>query len=593
MSFVGDLEHLPIVDVIQLLHATRKSGTLCLKSSRGESQLVFSNGCIVSANHANNSVRIGQILVEMNAISEAELELALAVQKKAGASRTPLIAALIENGKIKKETAFKGLETLIEMTIVEVLTWTEGTFELDVDANVISDEYRYIPEKLQLDMNLNTQNVLMDALRIYDEKKRDGTLVDETFSSNQMDNDYTPAAEENEQIISIDDLGLDVLDDLEKMIPGFFTPARMHDPVRVHDPFQVHRDKIGSHLVDIPDDQQQQLLSFLVNISAPQPASSHPPPTQAIILFSSSEFLRHIVMTFCKHEGFFSFATDEEENLGPIISQSLAKELQPVFLIDSPETGGASREREKFELVVKHLLEKHPHISIFQLVHPGDTEAILNAMKAGARAALPKPDRVAGKNSFASDTINFLDVLKNCVNVAPPEKCGEITPVFRKCFDEISTLKELPDILTVIERFIASTMQRAFTLTLKKDTLVTDRFMNGDTSKPFQISLTADDSAVLQEVIASGKSWCGSIDDYSAFEKSLFLKLDPPFSRKILLLPIKCLGRVLAIVYGDFGSKIGGTVPLELAEILSIHAGIIYENALYRKKFEKMLQSQH
>ena len=67
------------------------------------------------------------------------------------------------------------------MTIVEVLTWTEGTFELDVDTSVISDEYRYIPEKLKLELNLNTQNVLMDALRIYDEKKRDGTLMEETF----------------------------------------------------------------------------------------------------------------------------------------------------------------------------------------------------------------------------------------------------------------------------------------------------------------------------------------------------------------------------------------------------------------------------
>jgi len=39
MSFVGDLEHLPIVDVIQLLHATRKSGTLCMKSLKGRASL--------------------------------------------------------------------------------------------------------------------------------------------------------------------------------------------------------------------------------------------------------------------------------------------------------------------------------------------------------------------------------------------------------------------------------------------------------------------------------------------------------------------------------------------------------------------------
>src|SRR5512133_1585325 len=220
MSFVGDLEHLPIVDVIQLLHATRKSGTLCLKSQKGESQLVFNDGCIVSANHSNNSVRIGQILVQMNKITAETLDETLTEQKKAGSARVPIIASLIESGKLRKEDAFKGLETLIEMTIVEVLTWTEGTFELDVDTSVISDEYRYIPEKLKLDLNLNTQNVLMDALRIYDEKKRDGTLSEMPFSKESPQIEATSQPESSNQVISIDDLGLDVLDDLEKVIPG-------------------------------------------------------------------------------------------------------------------------------------------------------------------------------------------------------------------------------------------------------------------------------------------------------------------------------------------------------------------------------------
>ena len=58
MSFNGDLAHLPIVDVIQLMNATRKSGILGVKGRKGQSQLVFKDGYIVSANHLNNSVRI-------------------------------------------------------------------------------------------------------------------------------------------------------------------------------------------------------------------------------------------------------------------------------------------------------------------------------------------------------------------------------------------------------------------------------------------------------------------------------------------------------------------------------------------------------
>ena len=128
MSFTGDLAHMPIVDVVQLIHTTRKSGTLTLQSQKGQSQLVFSDGYFVSANHLNNSVRIGQLLIEMDLLSEEGLEKALLEQKFAGEARKPLVATLIEQGVLQPADAYRGLEALIEMTIVEVLTWTNGTF---------------------------------------------------------------------------------------------------------------------------------------------------------------------------------------------------------------------------------------------------------------------------------------------------------------------------------------------------------------------------------------------------------------------------------------------------------------------------------
>lgn len=221
MSFVGDLEHLPIVDLIQLLHSTKKSGTLGLKSKRGQSQLVFNEGFIVSANHHNNSIQVGQILVEMKAITAEQLESALEEQKNAGKNRKPLIATLIESGLINKEVAFNGLEMLIEMTIVDILTWTSGTFELEIDKLTVSDEYRYFPDTLKEKLNLNTQSILMDALRIYDEKKRDGTLSQATFITNgQADEAAFPEEENDGPLISASDLGLDDLDTLEKKDPG-------------------------------------------------------------------------------------------------------------------------------------------------------------------------------------------------------------------------------------------------------------------------------------------------------------------------------------------------------------------------------------
>lgn len=176
MSLNGELEHFPLVDIIQLLHMTSKTGILYLRSQKGESQLVFHEGFFVSANHLNGSVRIGKVLIDMAAITLDTLNQALAVQEIAGKHRKPLIATLIEQGVIDKDIAFKGLEKLIEMTILEVLSWKTGTFFFDHSNTHISDEYKYFPEKLHMGILLNAQGVLMESLRIYDEKMREGAM---------------------------------------------------------------------------------------------------------------------------------------------------------------------------------------------------------------------------------------------------------------------------------------------------------------------------------------------------------------------------------------------------------------------------------
>jgi hypothetical protein len=585
MSFVGDLEHLPIVDVIQLLHATRKSGTLCLKSAKGESQLVFSDGCIVSANHSNNSVRIGQILVQMDVISPDLLESSLAAQKSAGTDRRPLIASLIESGKLKKEDAFKGLETLIEMTIVEVLTWTEGTFELDVDTKVISDEYRYIPEKLKLDLNLNTQNVLMDALRIYDEKKRDGTLLDEPFLQETTQNETAAPAIQNDQVISIDDLGLDVLDDLEKIIPGFFTPAKMHDPTI------VHREKVGNTIDDLPQEVQDRLLSYLAGSHAADIADSAAEASQAtthaLILFSCSELTCYMIMTVCKQEGFFTFATDEEENLDHIINQSLSRDLIPVLLVDQPENTTIT----ETTLLVRRVINKFPDLAVFHLAAAFDYTAHLDVIRSGARVLLPKPDKQLRPGSFAQEFIYLLETLRRCLKIHQPAATAGVPNIFMQCMNEISPLRELHEITAVIDRYLATTMGRAITFVSRKSELVCDTLNRSGSAQPLAIHIPVAGNSQLHNVLANGSVFYGESKDQLLAEK-IYSLTGAPLSQQILVAPLKCLGRVVAVMYADFGSKPLIKTDLDLIAMLIIHAGLVYENALYRKKFEKMLQAQ-
>jgi hypothetical protein len=209
MSFTGDLQDLPIVDVIQLMHSTRNSGILHVNGKRGESQFVFKNGYIVGASHLNNGIRIGDILVARGAISEEVLQEALGIQHTPGTPRRPLIVTLLDWGMVEETEAYAALKALIELTLIEVLTWRKGTFTLEAKDEVASDEFKYYPDEIEREINVDVQSILMDALCSFDEKIRDGelTLEEEDTSSDG---------------ITADLLGLDDLEKIERKIPGVY-----------------------------------------------------------------------------------------------------------------------------------------------------------------------------------------------------------------------------------------------------------------------------------------------------------------------------------------------------------------------------------
>jgi hypothetical protein len=440
MSFTGDLEHLPIVDVIQLLHATKKSGTLSVRGGKGESQLVFAGGYIVSANHANDSVRIGKILVKTRAITQETLSQVLpGPEKRAGEARKPLIAMLIEKGQVQREAAFKALEMLIELTIVEILTWTTGTFSLDVESLAISDEYRYFPEKLNQEFLLNTQNVLMDALRIYDEKKRDGELSEEEWATEPSVVETDGGTEESWSL-SADDLGLGDFDRLERKIPGVFSSLEDVDPA------ESQRQKLQSLAPELSASELEELLAFLLKFSGRAAAdAADKPEARALILFSSDELFTHAVTTVCKHDGLPVFATNDEQDLDHIIDQSRTKKIAATLVLDSPTDsaeGGAAAATVELR---RQRMEKYPQLAIIQLASPLDYAFTLQSFADGVRAVLPRPLRTVRSLTFVADTVLFLDAFRRYLKGAAGSPTEEPFAQLGKELAALRDLTEAPD----------------------------------------------------------------------------------------------------------------------------------------------------
>lgn len=587
MSFTGDLEHLPIVDIIQLLHATRKSGTLSVRGRKGESQLVFKDGYIVSANHANNSVRIGNILIETNAITTEILNQALMEQENADQSRKPLIATLMEQGRVKKDEAFKCLETLIELTVVEILTWSKGTFALDVDRVTVSDDYRYFPENLHQEINLDTQNVLMDALRIYDEKMRDGALPQEESGDDDSQHPVQSLAAADMKSISADDLGLADLDRLERKIPAVF--AGLDDRA----PDKVHREKLQKAAQPLESEEEEQLTLFLSKYSG-EPARRSPVPqecVQAVILLSRDDLLTHCLTTICTREGAVVFATQEEQDLAPIIDQFLAKQFIPILVLDRPNAYERGFSADTISGLRKEYRAKYPRLAIIQLASADDYDLSLQAFLEGANTVFPRPVR-GGHAPFASRMIAFLEAFRAHITGYSGERGRNQAALLAKAVSTLRTLREPAEIALVLLQFVAEIFERALTLIVSQDGLTAEKSIGVKTAKetgvspPLGVKIPLVKPSLFNTVIEGGSLYFGTCSD-EAITRNLHTAIGSPAQPLVLLLPMRMLGRTIAFIYGDFGNREQSQLLIEHLEILAHQAELALENAYYRKKTGK------
>ena len=599
MAFTGDLEQLNIVDIIQLLNTTRKSGIFSVKGVRGESCIIFSNGYIVGASHLDNKVRIGTVLVKMKAITVEDLEQALQLMRDAGKDRKPLITTLMDMGKLRKEAAFTGLKKLIEITIGELVGWTTGSFTLDTETIAVSGECSYPISKMEQDICLDAQMVLMEALRIHDEKERDRQAGKTVPQEEELFADVLPLSEaeilSEKPSITADDLGLGDLDRLERKIPQFVPVAEIFDPL------QIHRQKIKELLADFTADEQEAFVSFLekstVSIDTRHGPQRQEGGARGLVIFSENELLKHSIMTICKDEGVLVFATEGEEELDRIVEQCLTIKILPVLVFDDPETPEGLLSRKKIISLRQQIRDRYPQVSIVQIASPEDYAFTLQSLQDGIRAVFPRPSRKTGKATYIADTIKFLEAFKAYIKGLFHEQKDPAAAdkLLNKLKDRMLSFRDFEGLASVslaLLGFVSEICERSITFIVRPTELAGDKAMGVDADRitgptsAERLNIPLETPSVFEEMLTTGQFFYGETDD-ETLKKYLFDKIGAPLRPTIILLPMKSLGKTVTVTYGDFGSKEPCPLQTDMLEILAHAAGLIMENALYRKHLEQ------
>jgi len=587
MAFTGDLEHLPIVDIIQLVHTTRKSGIFSVKGSKGESKIVFRKGYIVGANHIDNSVRIGTVLVKTGAITIDDLKKAMGVMKNADKNRMPILATLVQTGTLKREDALRGLKKLVEMTIVELMSWTKGTFTFDTDTIVVVSEG-------EEDLEVDAQMVLMEALRIFDERERDRAAGKEVPSFEALFADVLPEEGADETkgerpAVTADDLGLADLDRLERKIP------RPVSEMEIFDPVAIHREKIKELLPGFSLEEQEAFVSFLRKSMAGKvaPDAAAKQASKAVVIFSCDTLISHSVMSLCNDEGILVFATDDEKELDRMVSQCLLSGRMPVVVFDNPVKSQGGFSREKIASLREEVSGKYSAVPVVQFASPQDSDFILQSYHEGVRAVLPKPTKEDRRETYIQDTIKFLDAFRSYVK-SFQHGYDDADIYGKKLKEGITSLRGITtpsDAALVVLTAVSEMFERAVTLVVRASELIGERAIGISSEKSMgptpadRLKIQLSKPSVFRDVIEKGRVYYGESGD--ATLRTFFTEIGKPLSPAIVLLPLISDQKVVAVIYGDFGQKDASPVRLDMLEILSQQAGIVLEYAIFRRQVAK------
>lgn len=173
----GAIEHVPLGDVLELLHHQRQTGTLEIESGDDHVAIGLSQGAVdlAIARPSRPEFRIGRYVVDAGLIEQDELEKILEVRTGA---RQLLGTYLMKLGYLRPEDLTRALTRQTSELVYEALRWRRGRYRFSRLATR--------PEAAAARLGVPISAILMEGLRRVDEWR----LVEEQIRS--FDEIYRP-----------------------------------------------------------------------------------------------------------------------------------------------------------------------------------------------------------------------------------------------------------------------------------------------------------------------------------------------------------------------------------------------------------------
>jgi hypothetical protein len=536
-------------------------------------------------------VRIGQVLVSAGAISEEQLSQALEIQNNAGVSRKPLVITLLEHEMVAETAAYNCLESLIEMTIIEVMTWKEGHFSLEIAKGDTTGGYHFSRTQFPQRILLNSQGILMESLRIMDEKVRDGTM-DEILEIAGVSNLDLDAEQPGSNAPAIITGGCD---------HGDGPSALQHLLAEQRNMIQRSSDQsfrsveaVRNLIVEgFPSAAKNQKLQLLKLLAAPvtEDRLSTEPQGTAVIVVTQSALLSMMIRSICCQEGVYAVSTDNVASVDMNIRLLLCQALHLIIVLDVPHD-----DPEGSILQVCADLQKYPQASVVLVACSCFWNVRgLHALCSGIRSIIPKPCQECAKEQYIHQTLVFCSELGVFLRTLSSEYSSSSEQRFFSSITRLRSCKTRMEISIAVLDYLIKDFERAIVFLVTEFELVSEQSFGVKGAKDegvvslSNLCIPLDDQEIIEDVIKTGQMYYGFHSD-STWPHQLFRLIGRPDSPEVLLFPLVRANNVVAFIYADFGSKTAPAPSLHYLDALVHYTTAQISVSAYRQKLKSMLE---
>lgn len=183
MGFYGELEDLPLQDILYVISSHGKSGLLTLQTPSHDISLKFDRGAVASVTTSDGSLKIGQLLVSQGYVTNEQIEHALGIQS-VNPDSARIGDVLIEVGYVTREQIQDAVNAQLGASIFRILVQRSGTFAFESTTRVDTDP---IASGIRLEsMVLNAMRMADEWSAVHDPSMRI-ELTDELIDSTTID----------------------------------------------------------------------------------------------------------------------------------------------------------------------------------------------------------------------------------------------------------------------------------------------------------------------------------------------------------------------------------------------------------------------